>query len=122
MAGYVDGFVLPVSKGKLGAYRKLCVMMGKMMRKYGALDYYECVGDDLAAKWGCVPFPKMAGAKAGETVVFSFITYKNKAHRNAVTAKMMKDPMMNDPKNKDKSMPFEMKRMAAGGFKVLYKM
>ena len=119
MTGYVDGFVLPVPKKKLGQYRKLCTMMGKLMTKYGALEYLECVGDELGSKWGSMPFPKMAGAKKGETVIFSFITYKNKAQRNAIMAKMLKDPLMNDPKWKDMQMPFDMKRFAYGGFKVV---
>ncbi len=97
-------------------------MMGKMMRKYGAIDYCECVGDDMGSKWGTLPFPKLAGAKKGEAVIFAFISYRNRAHRDAVMMKMQKDPVMNDPKWKEKPMPFEMKRMAAGGFKVLYKM
>ncbi len=114
---YVDGFVLPIPKKNLAAYRKLAREAGKIWRKHGALDYKECAGDDLKIK-GVVSFPKLAKAKSSETVFFSFIVYKSKAHRNQVNAKVMKDPRlakMMDPK----SMPFNVKRMAYGGFKVI---
>ncbi len=114
---YVDGFVLPVPKKKLAAYRSMSQKAGKVWRDHGALDYKECAGDDLKAK-GLLPFPKLARLKGGETVVFSYIVYKSKAHRNAVNAKVMKDPRlakMMDPKK----MPFDVKRMAYGGFKVI---
>ena len=118
---YVDGCVLPVPKKNLTAYRKFARDMGKVWRKHGALDYKECVGDDLKNKWG-VSFPEMAKLKPGETVVFAYVVYKSKAHRNQVNAKVMKDPFMNDPKYlKDKPMPFDLKRMAYGGFKVIVK-
>lgn len=122
MAKYVDGFVLVVPKRKLAQYRKLAELGKKIWMKYGALDYKECVGDDLNPKGGgmkFLKFPKMARAKSGETVVFSFVVYKSRAHRDAVNAKVMKDPSMNDPQWKNKPMPFDMKRMAYGGFKVL---
>ena len=117
----VDGFVLPVQKKKLRAYRKMAELGGKIWIKHGALEYVEAVGDDLksASKWGCLQFPKMAKIKPNEAVVFAFITYKSKAHRNLVNRKVMKDPLMNDPKQKDKPMPFDMKRMAVGGFKTI---
>lgn len=122
MAKYVDGFVFAVQRKNLGAYRKMAAMAGKVWRKHGALEYMECVGDDLYPKgMGGVNawrFPKMAKAKKGETVWFSFIVYKSKKHRNEVNAKVMKDSMMNQEKWKDKPMPFDMKRMAYGGFKV----
>ncbi len=114
---YADGFVIPVPKKKLAAYRRMAQKAGKIWREYGALDYKECVGDDLNVKWG-VRFPRMAKAKAGETVVFSWIVYKSRAHRDRVNVRVMKDPRlksMMDPK----SMPFDMKRMACGGFRVL---
>jgi uncharacterized protein YbaA (DUF1428 family) len=120
---YVDGFVLVVPKKKLAEYRKMAELGKKMWMKYGALDYKECVGDDLKTKamGGMNPlsFLKMAKAKSDETVWFSFIVYKSKKHRDAVNAKVMKDPAMNDPKWKDKPMPFDMKKMAYGGFKVI---
>lgn len=119
---YVDGFVLVVPKKKLGAYRRLAETIGKLWKKYGALDYKECVGDDLHPNTGgmpMLPFPKMTKAKKGETVVFSFIVFKSRAHRDQVNAKVMKDPFMNDPEWKDKPMPFDMKRVAYAGFKVI---
>ena len=114
---YVEGFVIPIRKKKLAAYRLLARKAGKIWREFGALDYKECVGDDLNTKWG-VRFPRAAKTKPGETVVFSFIVYRSRADRDHINAKVMKDPRlakMMDPK----SMPFDMKRMVYGGFKVL---
>jgi uncharacterized protein YbaA (DUF1428 family) len=116
--GYVDGFVLPIPKKNLQAYRRMARMAGKVWRKHGALDYKECVGEDLNVKMG-LPFPRLVRLKPGETVVFAYIVFKSRAHRDRVNAKVMKDPMMNDPKLRDMPMPFDMKRMAYGGFKVL---
>ncbi len=93
---------------------------GKIWKKHGALQYFECLGDDLSPNMGgmeILTFPKLTKLKPTETVWFSFIVYKSKAHRNAVNSKVMKDPAMNDPKNKDMKMPFDMKRMSFGGFK-----
>jgi uncharacterized protein YbaA (DUF1428 family) len=113
---YVDGYVLPVPKKKIAAYRKLAQMGAKLWMKHGALEYYECAGDDLKSKWG-TPFPKQMKLKAGETAVFSFVVFKSKAHRDSVNAKVMKDPSMAnmDPN----AMPFDVKRMLYGGFKVI---
>jgi uncharacterized protein YbaA (DUF1428 family) len=114
---YVAGFLLPVPKRKLQAYRRMAQKAGKVWREHGALDYKECAGDDLNVKCG-VPFPRQMKTKAGETVVFAYIVYKSRAHRDRVNKKVMKDPRikdMGDPKN----MPFDVKRMAYGGFKVL---
>ena len=118
---YVDGFVLPVKKNNLKAYKKMAALGGKIWKKHGALHYFECLGDDLksAKKWGCLQFTKMAKAKPDETVFFSFIVFKSKAHRNKVNALVMKDPLMQNPEWKDKPMPFDMKRMAYGGFKTM---
>ncbi len=116
---YVDGFVLPVPKKNLKAYRRMAALGAKLWRKYGALQYFECVGDDLSPKWAGIKFPKTVRAKSGETVVFSFIVYKSRAHRDRVNAKVMKDPIMNDPQYTGKSMPFDMKRMVTGGFKTI---
>ena len=120
---YVDGFVLVVPKKKLAAYRKMAQFGKKIWMKYGALDYKECVGDDLRPKgMGGMKhrlFSEMAKAKSGETVWFSFIVYKSKKHRDQVNKKVMKDPAMNDPKNMTMPMPFDMKRFAYGGFKVI---
>jgi uncharacterized protein YbaA (DUF1428 family) len=120
MAGYVDGFVIPLPKKKIEAYRRISAKAGKVWREHGALDYRECVGDDLNIKMG-VPFPKLAKAKAGETVVFSWILYKSRAHRDRVNAKVMKDPRlaaMMDPSD-PKAMPFDVKRMTMGGFTTI---
>ena len=93
----------------------------KVWRKHGALEYFECIGDDLSSKWTSIKFPKIVKAKPSETVVFSFVVFKSRAHRDRVNKKVMKDPLMNDPKYKDEPMPFDMKRMIYGGFKVLVK-
>jgi uncharacterized protein YbaA (DUF1428 family) len=113
---YVDGFLLPVPKRKVNAYLELSRKAGKIWKEHGAVEYRECVGDDLNIK-NMTGFPKVARTKTGETVVFSWIVYKSRAHRDAVNKRVMKDPRMNtmvDPKN----MPFDVKRMAMGGFKV----
>ena len=114
---YVDGFVLPVSKKKLKAYARMAQLAGKIWKEHGALEFRECAGDDLANTWG-VPFPKAIKLKPGETVMFSYIVFKSRAHRDRVNAKVMKDPRMNDP-DMQKMMPFDMKRMCYGGFNVL---
>jgi len=116
---YVDGYVLPVPARGLKAYRNMAQKAGKVWKKHGALQYVECVGDDLSSKWAGIRFPKTVRAKPGEKVVFSFIAFKSKAHRDRVNSKVMQDPAMNDPAFKDKPMPFDMKRTAYGGFKVL---
>jgi uncharacterized protein YbaA (DUF1428 family) len=115
---YVDGFVLAVPKKNLDAYRRMASKAGKVWREHGALEYRECTGDDLAPQGISATFPKAARAKPGETVVFSWIVYKSRAHRDRVNAKVMKDPRlakMMDPK----AMPFDSRRMVYGGFKVL---
>jgi len=119
MAQYIDGFVLPVPKKKLQVYRRMAQKAGRIWREYGALDYRECVGDDLAVKMG-VPFTRLAKLKAGETVVFSWILYTSRAHRDRVNAKVMKDPRISHMCHSD-TMPFDMKRMAYGGFKTFVK-
>ena len=115
-AEYVEGFVLAVPKSKINAYLRLARMCSKIWLEHGALEFRECVGDDLQIKMG-VPFPKMIKTKPKETVVFSWITYKSRAHRDSVNSKVMKDSRMEnmDPK----SMPFDFKRMVYGGFKIL---
>jgi uncharacterized protein YbaA (DUF1428 family) len=114
---YVDGFVLVVPKNKLSLYKDMAKLGAKLWKKYGALDYKECVVDDAKPKGVVFTFPKMAKLKQGETVWFSYITYKSRKHRDQVNAKVMKDPAMNDPKYKE--MPMDMKRFAYGGFKVV---
>jgi uncharacterized protein YbaA (DUF1428 family) len=113
----VDGFVIPIPRKNLDAYRRMARAAGRVWREHGALEYFECAGDDLDNKWG-VSFPRLAAGKAGETVVFSWIVFKSKAHRDGVNKKVMKDPRiakMMDPKKP----LFEVKRMAYGGFKVI---
>ncbi len=114
---YIDGFVLPVPKKNLAAYKRLAQKAGRVWRKHGALEYRECIGEDLAVGFG-IPFPRVIKPKRGETVVFSWIMYKSRKHRDAVNAKAMKDPAlacMTDAK----AMPFDVKRMACGGFEIL---
>ena len=115
MARYVDGFVLPVPKKNVEAYRRMAQRAGKVWREHGALEFRECAGDDLNVKMG-VSFRKLARAKPGETVFFSYIVFKSRAHRDRVNAKVMKDPRMD---MEMLSMPFDVKRMAYGGFRVL---
>src|SRR5262245_36522264 len=110
MARYADGFLLVVPKKNLAAYRRVAKQAGRVWKDHGALEYCECVGEDLKAKWG-IPFPKVVKLGRGESVVFSWIVYKSRAHRDAVNAKVMKDPRLNammDPN----AMPFDMKRMS----------
>ena len=112
---YADGFVLAIPKRQVQNYRRIARRAGRIWRDHGALEYRECVGDDLKAGMG-VPFPRLAKAKPGETVCFSWIVYRSRAHRDRVNARVMKDPRM--AKMMNLSMPFDMKRMAYGGFKV----
>jgi uncharacterized protein YbaA (DUF1428 family) len=114
---YVDGFVIAIPKKNLASYKKMAKAASKIWLEYGAVQYVECAGEDLNAKFG-TPFTKLAKCKPGETVLFSWIAYKSKAQRDRVNAKVMADPRiaaMCDPKN----MPFEMKRMSYGGFETL---
>ena len=116
MAKYVDGFLLVVPRRKLETYRRIAATAGRVWREHGALQYVECAGDDLK-KWGA-PFPARVKLKPGEAVIFSWIVYKSRAHRDRVNAKVMKDPRlakMMDPKQ----MPFDLKRMSYGGFNVI---
>ena len=114
---YVDGFIVPVPKKSLAAYRSMAKKAGKVWREHGALDYHECVADDVkVGKW--TSFPRSVKLKPSETVVFAYIVYKSRAHRDRVNAKVMADPRlksMMDPK----AMPFDGKRMIYGGFKIL---
>lgn len=118
-ATYVDGYVLIVPKKKVAEYKKIAKEGGRIWKKYGALDYKECIGDDLNPKWAMMTFPKMTKLKKNETVWFSYITYKSKAHRDQVNAKVMKEMDKKAEKYKDIQMPFDMKKMAFGGFKVV---
>jgi uncharacterized protein YbaA (DUF1428 family) len=114
---YVDGFVLAVPEKNLEAYRRVAQQAGKVWREHGALQYIEAVGDDLDVKFG-VSFTGMMKPKPGETVIISFIVYKSRAARDRVNAKVMKDPRMNQMMDKG-PMPFDVKRMVYGGFKMI---
>jgi alkaline phosphatase len=118
MPKYVDGFVLVVPKKKLGVYRRMAQVGAKVWKKYGALDYKECVADDLRSYPGTKSvFLAMTKLKAGETIIFSYIVFRSRAHRDSVNAKVMKDPLIK--KFENMVMPFDMKRMAQAGFKVI---
>ncbi len=117
MSHYVDGFVLPVPKKNVAAYRRMAEKASKIWREHGALEFRECIGDDLKAK-GFVPYPRLVKAKPSETVFFSWILYRSRAHRDRVNAKVMKDPRILDMLKKQRC-PFDVKRMSMGGFKVL---
>jgi len=108
MAHYVDGFVIPLPRKNLTAYRRLAQKAGKVWRDHGALDFRECVGDDLNVKMA-LSFPRGIKTKPGETVLFSYIVFKSRTHRDRVNAKMMNP----------KAMPFDVKRMMYGGFKTI---
>jgi uncharacterized protein YbaA (DUF1428 family) len=114
---YVDGFVVPVPRKNVQAYRRIAQKSGKVWKEHGALEFIECIGDDV--KPGKVTsFPQSVKLRPGETVAFSWITFKSRSHRDRVNAKVMKDPRLAklmDPK----AMPFDAKRMIYGGFKVL---
>jgi len=112
---YVDGFVIPVPKKNLAAYRRLSRRAGKIWRRHGALDYRECAGDDLPGKRG-TGFPGAAKAKRNETVVFAWILYRSRAHRDRVNAKVMADPQLVELAN-SMEMPFDVTRMLYGGFR-----
>lgn len=116
---YVDGFVIAVPEGNLDAYREMAEQGAKIWKQYGALEYFECSGDDLYPEQAGIKFPDMIKAGPGETVIFSFIVFESRQHRDEVNAKVMKDPSMTDPQNMNKPMPFDPKRMAYGGFKVI---
>lgn len=119
MAEYVDGFVLPLPKRNVRAYQRLAQKASKIWKEHGALQYRECVGEDLNMKMP-MTYPRQLKLKPGETVVFAWIVYKSRAHRDRVNAKVMKDPRilnMCDPK----AMPFDVKRMLYGGFSTIVK-
>jgi uncharacterized protein YbaA (DUF1428 family) len=114
---YVDGFLVPVPKKKVADYRRMAAKAGKIWREHGALEFRECIADDV--KWGKrTSFPRSVKQKTGETVFFSYIVYKSRADRDRINAKVMKDKRlakMMDPK----AMPFDAKRMIWGGFKTV---
>ena len=117
MAQYVDGFVVPVPRRNVDAYRRIARKAGKIWREHGALEYRECVADDV--QMGKVTsFPRSVKLKRGETVVFAWIVFRSRAHRDRVNAKVMKDPRLANMMSA-KAMPFDFKRMIYGGFKVV---
>lgn len=118
MAKYVDGFVITVPKNRLNEYKKMAKMAGKVWKDHGALEYMETIGEDMHPPFG-KSFEDMAKSKSNELVVFSWITYKSKSHRNQVNKKVMADPRMNMDGKKEKDMPFDMKRMCYGGFTTI---
>ena len=117
MAHYVDGFVVPVPKKNLDAYRRMARKAGKIWREHGALEYFECVADDVKPGKH-TSFPQSVKLKPDETVVFSWIVYSSRKQRDKINAKVMKDPRL-APMMNPKTMPFDGKRMFWGGFKTM---
>jgi len=113
---YVDGFVIPVAKNKIAEYKKMAGWGKKIWMKHGALQYFECEGDDLTGMPECGNFKTLAGLKPTETAFFSFIVYKSKAHRNAVNKKVMAEMTKQEM---PQAMPFDVKRMTYSGFKTI---
>ena len=116
---YVDGFVVPVPKKKLAAYKRMATKAGKVWREYGATAFYECAADDVSVGKR-TSFPRSVKLKSSETVIFSFIVYRSRAERDRINAKVMKDPRLAKMMN-PKEMPFDAKRMIYGGFKTVVK-
>ena len=114
---YVDGFLLPIRRRNIGRYKKLAQLAARVWREHGALEYRECAGDDLKVKMG-TSFLRASRARAGETAVFAWIVYKSRAHRDRVNKKVMKDARIAKMMD-NKKMPFDVKRMAYGGFRVI---
>ena len=112
---YVDGYVIPLPKKNVKTYIRMARIGKDMWMKHGALDYKECVAEDLKTKWG-TPFPQMMKLKPNETVVFSYVVFKSRAHRDRVNAKVIREM---ENMGGMKEMPFDVKRMVYGGFKVL---
>ncbi|MFN8391414.1 MAG: DUF1428 domain-containing protein [Bdellovibrionota bacterium] len=113
---YVDGFVIPIAKKQVASYRRIAKAAGKVWMDHGAIQYYECVGDDMGTPMG-VPFPKLTKLKKTDTVIFSWIVYRSKAHRDKVNAAVMNDKWMS--KMLTMKMPFDVKRMSYAGFKTI---
>lgn len=114
---YVDGFVLPVPKKSIVAYREMAEKASKIWKEHGALEYRECVGDDVNPEFG-LPFPQIANCGPDDTVVFAYIVYKSRAHRDEVNAKIMADERM-VAMMKPEDMPFDCAKMAYGGFETI---
>jgi uncharacterized protein YbaA (DUF1428 family) len=114
---YVDGYVMPIAKKHLATYRRLATISGKLWREHGALEYRECIGEDLAVKM-LTPFPRAVKIERGETLVFAWVVFRSRGQRDRVNAKVMKDPRLAASMKKYK-MPFDTKRILYGGFEVL---
>ena len=119
MAHYVDGFVLPVPKKKVGDYRRMARKAGKIWREHGALEFRECVAEDVK-KGKVTSFPQSVKLARNETVVFSWIVFRSRAHRDRVNAKVMEDPRLADMMEPEDA-PFDAKRMIYGGFQIAVK-
>jgi uncharacterized protein YbaA (DUF1428 family) len=117
MNKYIDGFVIPIATENIPAYQEMAAQAAAVWKEHGALEYVEAVGDDLAVEQQ-VPFPRMAGAHTGETVILSYIVYQSREHRDAVNAKVMADPRIQAMCNPEDA-PFDFKRMAYGGFRTI---
>jgi len=115
--GYVDGFVIPIPRKNVKAYRRMAAAAGKVWMDHGALEFRECVTEDPNLEFG-IPFAKLAKAKRGETVLFSFIVFKSRSHRDKVNAKVMKDPRITKMTT-DPAKLFEVKRMSYAGFETI---
>lgn len=118
-AGYVDGFVIPIPKKNTAKYKKMAGEASRVWKRFGALDYKECMIDEAKPKFVTLTFAKMAKTKPGETVWFSYIVYKSKAHRDSVNKKVMAYFAKKYGNDNYQEMPFDMKRFAYGGFKVV---
>jgi uncharacterized protein YbaA (DUF1428 family) len=114
---YVDGYVLPIPLKSLAIYRRIALKAGKIWKEHGALEYRECVGEDLDTKWGS-SFPRSLKLKPGETAVFAWVVFQSRAQRDRVNAKVMNDPRLKDMMKPHEKL-FDMKRMVYGGFKTL---
>ena len=117
MARYVDGYVMPIPKKNVAAYRRMATKASRVWRDHGALEYRECSGEDLSPAFG-IPFPKLLKTRARETVVFAWVVFKSRAHRDRVNAAVMSDPRLASMMGEFEKL-FDCKRMVYGGFDVL---
>jgi uncharacterized protein YbaA (DUF1428 family) len=121
MEKYVDGFVIPIVKENVEKYKGMAQKAGEVWKEHGALEFYECLGDDLEIE-NMLSFNKIAGASEGETVIFSWIIFESREHRDKVNAAVMEDARMKEMMKSSESKAFDYKRMAYGGFKTLVKL
>lgn len=115
---YVDGFLIPIAKDRINEYREMAQKGGEIWKELGALEYYECVGDDLDVE-DMISFKKAADTSGDETVIFSWIVFESKEHRDRVNAAVMSDPRIKEMMESGAEPPFDYRRMAYGGFKTL---